>query len=211
MSILDATLSTVPPRAVIPVVPPDLLAWRKATGAERWDEVWDGVIHMPPAPNRAHQDFEFHLEQWLRRHWAQPIGAKVYHQVQVSPADEWWTNYRIPDLVLLTPARFAIDRNEYFHGAPDVVVEIHSPGDESFEKLPFYADLGVPEVWIIERYSKQPQTHALQSGVYHRIATDADGWLRSPATGVEMRVVTELKLTLRLAGDGMTALEIPSP
>jgi Uma2 family endonuclease len=60
----------------------------------------------------------------------------------VAPPGGWPDNHRIPDLVLLTPARFAIDRNEYFEGAPDVVVEIRSPGDESYEKRDFYAALG---------------------------------------------------------------------
>ena len=40
----------------------------------------------------------------------------------------WPNNYRIPDLVLLTPERFDIDCNEYFDGGPDAVVEIRSPG-----------------------------------------------------------------------------------
>ena len=29
-------------KAVMSKVPPDILAWRKHTGADRWDEMWDG-------------------------------------------------------------------------------------------------------------------------------------------------------------------------
>ena len=43
-------------KAVIPNVPEPLLDWRKRTGAERWDEMWEGVLHMRPTPNRDHQD-----------------------------------------------------------------------------------------------------------------------------------------------------------
>lgn len=64
----------------------------------------------------------------LRR--ARPHGAKVYHQINLCPPGGWPDNYRIPDLVLLTPARFSIDRNAYFEGASDAVVEICSPGGE---------------------------------------------------------------------------------
>jgi hypothetical protein len=39
-------------------VPSDLLAWRKTTGADRFDEMWEGVLHMVAAPNREHQDLE---------------------------------------------------------------------------------------------------------------------------------------------------------
>ena len=44
-----------------------------------------------------------------------------------------------------------VDRDAYLEGGPTVVVEIRSPGDETMEKLPFYAQLGVPEVWIVDR------------------------------------------------------------
>src|SRR5213083_974314 len=129
-------------RAVIPEVPPWLLDWRKRTGADKWDEMWDGVVHMPPMPNREHQDFEFAIEAYLRLRWAPAHEARVYHGINVASPGGWPNDYRIPDLVLLTPERFGIDRNEYFEGGPDVVVEICSPGDESHEKLEFYAGIG---------------------------------------------------------------------
>jgi len=64
-------------RAVIPEVPPDILAWRKRTGADMWDEMWDGVLHMAPLPNREHQNFVSVMETYLRRRWARPRGMRV--------------------------------------------------------------------------------------------------------------------------------------
>src|SRR5215470_7620398 len=132
-------------RAILPTIPPGLLEWRKQTGADKWDEMWEGVLHMPPMPNRAHQDLEFAIEAYLRLHWAPGCGGRVYHGINVASVGGWPKDYRIPDIVLLTPPRFGIDRNEYFEGAPDVVVEIRSPNDEAYEKLEFYAALEVPE------------------------------------------------------------------
>jgi hypothetical protein len=60
-------------------VPPEILAWRKHTGADQWDEMWDGVLHMVPCPNCDHQDLEGALETWLRTWWAARTGGKVYH------------------------------------------------------------------------------------------------------------------------------------
>jgi hypothetical protein len=71
-------------KAVMPEVPQDILQWRKRTGADQWDEVWEGVLHMPPAPNRTHQALEGALERWLWRYWAESQGAKVYHQINVA-------------------------------------------------------------------------------------------------------------------------------
>jgi Uma2 family endonuclease len=186
-------------KAVLADVPEHFLAWRKTTGADRYDEMWDGVLHMGPTPNRRHQDLEGAMEHWLRNHWTPRSGGKVYHQINVASIGGWTNNYRVPDLVLLTPDRFGIDHNEYFEGAPSVVVEIRSPNDETYEKLPFYALLGVPEVWVFDRDSRQPELHQLVGDEYRPLVPDADGWLSS-ALGVEFRAEAVGKLCMRLAG-----------
>ena len=197
-------------KAVIADVPQHLLDQRRRIGADQWDEIWDGVLHMAPSPNREHQDLEGALEAWFRQHWARPGGNRVYHQINVAPLDGWPDkNYRIPDLVLLTPDRFAIDRNEYFEGAPTVVVEIHSPGDEAYEKLPFYASLGVPEVWIIDRDTRHPEIHALRGQEYVQHSPAESGWIQSPATGIELRSAGSQKVALRIAGNESTHEEVP--
>jgi Uma2 family endonuclease len=184
------------------------LDYRKQTGADKWDEMWDGVVHMAPTPNREHQDFEWALENYLRTRWAPAYGARVYHNINVASVGGWPRDYRIPDLVVIKPQRFGIDRNEYFEGAPDLVVEIRSPGDESYEKLEFYARVGVPEVWIIDRDSKVPEVYVLTAGFYVLQSASADGWILSVATGIELRSDTPGKLAMRLAGDEATRQEL---
>jgi Uma2 family endonuclease len=196
-------------KAVMPIVPQDVLAVRKRTGADRFDEMWDGVLHMPPMPNFDHQDLEGELEMYLRLRWARPRGCWIGHQINVAPPGGWPDNYRVPDLVLLTPERFGINRNEYFEGAPDVVVEIHSPGDETYEKLPFYEELGVPEVWVIHRDSKEPEVYVLKRRRYKKQSAGRGGWLRSPGTGIELRASGSGKLAVRLAGDESTREDLP--
>lgn len=195
-------------KAVMPSLLPDVQAMRKRTGADRWDEMWEGVLHMPPMPNRFHQDLEGSLESYLRFYWSPTCQGKVYHQINLAAIGGWMNNYRIPDLVLLLPQRFAIDRNEYFEGAPDVVVEIRSPGDETYEKMPFYRDLGVPEVWIIERDTRVPEIHVLKRGRYKKQSDTAKGWIRSPNMRIELAGMTG-KLAVRLAGDDSTRQELP--
>lgn len=201
-------------RAVMPVIPPFVRAWRQRTGEDRWDEMWDGVLHMAPSPNRFHQDLEAEMLVWLRTHWAKPRGNKVYPQINVASIGGWPNkNYRIPDLVLLTPDRFHIDRNEYFEGPPTVVVEIHSPGDESYEKLLFYAELGVPEVWIINRDSREPEVFALSAPGreigYTSTPANPKGWLASRATGILLRSGPANKLVMQIEGNDSTRRELP--
>lgn len=196
-------------RAVMPEVPQFVLDWRKKTGAEMWDEMWEGVLHMTPSPSRTHQDFKGELEHWMRNFWVRPFGNKVYHEINVASVGGWPNNYRIPDLVLLKPDCFHIDRDEYFEGTPTVVVEIRSPGDETMEKLPFYAQLGVPEVWVIDRDTKQPILNCLCSGQYKEESAKQDGWLHSAATGVRFRHEPPNKIVIQLGEDQSTRRILP--
>jgi Uma2 family endonuclease len=196
-------------RAVMPVLLPDVAALRRRTGADQWDEMWDGVLHMPPSPNRFHQELEWALETYVRQIWAPTSKWKIYHGINVASAGGWPNNYRIPDLVLLSPRRFAIDRNEYFEGAPDVVVEIHSPGDEAYEKFSFYSDLAVPEVWVIDRDTRIPEVHVLRRKRYQVQRRIADGWIRSPGTGIELAAGPASKLVIRLKSDASSQRSLP--
>lgn len=196
-------------RAVIPDLTPDIASFRRQTGADRWDEMWEGELHMPPAPNRSHQNLEGRMYVWLDAQWAEPRGYQVYHQINVASPGGWPNDYRVPDLVLLTPDRFHIDRDEYFEGPPSVVVEIHSPGDEAYEKLDFYARIGVPEVWIVHRDTKEPEIYVLAGETYDRPAADADGWLESPVTGVRMRAEAGPKLAVQMGEREETRTLLP--
>lgn len=195
-------------RAVMPVVVPHVLEWRKRRGLDRWDEMWDGELHMSPFPNVEHQDLAGALQTYLTTHWAKPNKAKVW-QVNVASPGGWPDDFRIPDLVLLTRDRLHINRGEYLEGAPNVVVEIASPGDETREKFPFYAELGVPEVWVIDRDTKEPEIHLLRGGRYRKQRPVAGGWVRSPAVGIELKASTGRKLSVRVAGKDATREDLP--
>lgn len=196
-------------KAVMARVPEHILEWRRRTGADQWDEMWEGVLHMAPSPNRDHQDFELALAMWLRLNWAQPSGCRVYTRINIAEPRAWPDNFRIPDIVLLTPARFRIDRNEYFDGGPDAVIEIQSPGDETYEKLAFYALVGVQEVIIIDRDTKDPELFELVGGEYRRRSSDSGGWLKCDIAGVEFRSTGGGKLEIRIAARSETTAQLP--
>jgi Uma2 family endonuclease len=194
-------------------VTPDLLsqdpAWRRRTGNDKFDEMWEGVLHMTPAPKRSHQNFQWTLETWLRSFWTSPAGNRVFHDVNITSRGGWPDDYRVPDLVLLTSDCRAVDYDTYIEGAPTVVVEIRSPGDEAMEKLPFYARLGVPEVWLIDRDTRQPEVLVLQAGQYRQQMPATDGWLESAATGVRLRGEGDNRLAMQLAGNDATRQLLP--
>ena len=195
---------TLPQPAAIDTRPPE---------ARERDEVWHGVTHMSPSPTVSHQDFLGDLRWYVKRFWAVPNGGCVHQEVNITtPEDEddWTNNFRIPDLVLLDAGRLTFDKDTYIVGPPLVVVEIRSPGDESYEKLPFHAGLGVPEVWIIHRDTKVPEIRVLsEDGEYELLPPDAVGWHVSPNTGLQMRAMPAGKLRVRVGDDEGTATELP--
>ncbi len=200
-------------RAVIADLPKHWLEERKHSDAALWDEMWNGVLHMPPMPNRMHRNIALDLAIYLKQHWGKPQGGRVNQEVNLTtPEDEaqWTHNYRIPDLVLLSPDRFGIDKNEYMAGAPLVVVELKSPGDDTYEKFPFYAGLGVPEVWVFDRTTRVPELYTLGPGpAYQPIPAGPDGWVHSPATGVAFRPTGAGTVTARIGTDPATVADLP--
>ena len=185
-------------RAVMSEVPSEILALRRRTGADRYDEVWDGVLHMVPSPANDHQELETELLFWLRGRWASPPDRRVLTQVNVSRPGvaEWQTDYGVPDLALLTTAGHHVDRGTHFEGGPDVVVEIRSPNDETDDKLAFYAAIGCREIWVIDRDARTCAVYAVVDGVPTPVAPGVDGWLRSEL-GVELRSEDD-RVALRL-------------
>ncbi len=196
-------------KGVIADVPEPFLAARHLNGTDRWDEMWEGVLHMPPMPGPLHQDLASGIEGWLRKHWLPTTTGRVYREVNVARSGGWPHDYRIPDLVLLDASRSGQVREAHIEGAPLVVIEIRSPGDETDEKLDFYAQIGVPEVWIVDRDSRKPEVWRLRGKNYRAIEVDAAGWLVSQATNVALRVRRPRKLWLQLKDVEPTAESFP--
>ncbi len=201
---------TPPRRLVIVDVPPFIEEWRKRTGADQRDEVWEGVVHMGPSPTEDHHEAVFQLEVWLRRYWAKSCGGRVLGDCNVAPTGlrKWTDNYRVPDLFLIKPERLAYSRRTHFAGGPNVIVEIRSPGDESYEKLPFYFEIGVEEAWVIDRDSKAPEIFVRGVKAFRKAKANRAGWLVSKVTGVAMRAAKG-KLALRLRDEPASDAMVP--
>lgn len=129
-----------------------LVAQRRANGTDKFDEVWDGVYVIAPMANNEHQDLVDELCTILTIvvKW-QGLG-RVNPGVNVSDrTTNWQENYRCPDVAVFLNDTTAEDRNTHWLGGPDLAIEVVSPLDRTYEKLPFYAKVGVRELLIIER------------------------------------------------------------
>lgn len=176
-------------KAVVLDVSPQELAHRKLTGIDRWDEMWEGVLHMSPAPTDEHQrildELIMFLGPLLKRTQRAILRSGVSVFDEASPKED----YRIPDISFVAPERRSIlARDGVRGGGPDVVLEIRSPGDESYDKFPFFARLGVREVIVIPRDEKKPEVYRLAGDQYMAVVADPEGWVASEILGVRFRL-----------------------
>lgn len=152
-------------RAVMLEVPEHLLAERRRTGADKRDEVWAGVLHMVPTPGTSHQRIARQLLLVLVR-IAERRGLEVLYETSVFDPPEGVKDYRVPDLVIVDPAHVS---KRGIEGIAEVAVEILSPNDESRDKLPFYARVGVREVWLFDPSTRTVEMYRSQGGAPTRV------------------------------------------
>lgn len=136
----------------------ELLARRRELGTDRWDEVWEGVLHMIPPPSHKHQLLASRLHRLLGA-LGDEAGLELTAEVGVG-SDEH--DYRAPDLALHRPA----DVQPQWHHTAALVVEIVSPNDKTWEKLGFYAAHGVDELLIVDPERRTVHWFGLTEGEY---------------------------------------------
>jgi Uma2 family endonuclease len=132
----------------------DIVRERARLGIDRWDELWEGVLHLVPPPAGRHQRLGGDLYLALRPR-AEAAGLLISYETGVWRVGD---DYRIPDLAVY-PADRASDRG--VDGPPLLVVEIRSPGDETDAKIGWYLDLGVEEVVVTDRDTRECELHTL--------------------------------------------------
>ena len=129
-----------------------LKAEREESGADRFDEVWEGVYVMAPLADDEHQEFQTLLGAVFQEAVGWAGLGRVRTGVNVSDRERGWKhNYRIPDVAVFLPATSARLCGAFWLGGPDFAVEITSPGDRTRDKLPFYEAVGVRELLIVDR------------------------------------------------------------
>ena len=181
-------------RAVMLEVPWHLIEERRLLDLDRWDEMWDGELHMVPPPHSAHGRLNDHLGMFFLLHWESVGLGQTFIEtgvkrpgVEDDPVLKAPRDYRTPDRSFLLPERYDRLQGGWIVGGPDVVLEIASPGDESRAKLPFYAAVGVREAVIIDRRSRAVEVLSASPAGWAQVARDAQGWVRSHVLRTEWR------------------------
>ena len=136
-----------------------LLERRRRSGIDRHDEIWDGVLHLAPMAHSRHGEVQAQLFEFLGP-LARSAGMSACGEFNLGEPDD----FRIPDGGLLMR-----DSHAVFHATAALVIEVLSPGDETWEKLPFYAAHDVEEVLILDPDTSAVSWLGLAGGEYQPI------------------------------------------
>jgi Uma2 family endonuclease len=191
-------------KVVMIEVPEQVIEERRRKGLDRLDEMWEGVYHMVPPPGGRHQEIVDGLFALLWP-YAKTHGLGLMRTVTgVRDPQDRQGNYRIPEWVFLTTDRLHLmGESGYVDEGPDVVLEVRSPGDETMEKLPFYEQVGVRELLLVDRDTRDVQVLRLVGGRLTPVSPNSDGWIYCKALraffktdkGPVLRVMLELDRT----------------
>ena len=143
-----------------------LIRRRRVRGADRYDEVWNGVYIMNAYPNIEHQGLVGRLTSILLFLIDDQKLGMVLPGCNVSDRPQKWKeNYRCPDVVVFLKGTKAVNKQSHFFGGPDLAIEIISPNDRSREKLDFYAKVGTRELLLIDRDPWSLELYRFDGGV----------------------------------------------
>lgn len=129
-------------------------------------ELLDGEVDMSPAPVLNHQRFVGNLYTLLR-------GLAPDGEVFVSPVDVYFDDPNItqPDVLWVSAhnTNCIPVEGKYLRGAPDLVVEVLSPGTarkDKKTKLELYQRYGVREYWIGDAANLYLEVRQNQNGTF---------------------------------------------
>jgi Uma2 family endonuclease len=126
-------------------------------------ELINGEEIMSPAPTGNHQRGVFRVAKLVER--LAPNGEVLFAPVDVYLDDE---NILQPDVLWIASGSACTwFKDKYLRGAPDLVVEIFSPGtvrNDRKDKFRLYEKFGVREYWMLDPDEKLLDIWQLQNG-----------------------------------------------
>ena len=149
----------------------DYLVWK----IKERVELFKGIIaEMSPAPNPTHQRvlrelftvFELFFSNHKCELFFAPIDVRLLNKNKSTNDNKIYTVVQ-PDLIVVCDEDKIDDRGCL--GAPDLVVEILSPGNSNKEmniKYELYEEAGVKEYWMIHPTERQLLIYVLENGIF---------------------------------------------
>lgn len=133
-------------------------------------EILAGVLHVAPSQNANHQRSIIRLVEGLNGF----IKSHGLGELFVAPFDVRLGLRTVvqPDLLFVSTKSANKVADNFVEGAPDLAVEIASPGTATYDrnaKLRAYESGGVAEYWIVDPAARTVELFVLEAGTYRQI------------------------------------------
>jgi Uma2 family endonuclease len=182
-------------RVVMLDVPQELLDERRRLGQDVRDEMWDGVLHMVPPPGGPHQVFAGEFYSVIH-----PVAAKcgllALYETGLFRSTR---DYRVPDMAFVRREHLS---ERGIEGA-ELVLEIRSKGDETYEKIDFYSERGVREMIVMHPQQRRVELFRALGGRLIPVQPGPGGEHTSDVLGMALRTVEG---KLEITWDGGSAV-----
>ena len=135
-------------------------------------ELIDGMIVKRGAPSIPHQKAVIRMASLLLQH----VDKHQMGLVLPAPMDVFFDdgNGFQPDICFVSKDRsFLLDNGQYINGAPDLVVEVLSPGtgkNDRMTKKDVYERYAVKEYWIIDPIYHMVEVYSMRNNALQLIA-----------------------------------------
>lgn len=152
-------------------------------------EIMNGFLLMSPSPTWSHQHAAFEIASYLRAHIKfAGLGGVIVAPFDVELAPDTVVQ---PDVLVVLKEHFYRITEKCLVGAPDLVVEVASPGTSTYDrnhKYQAYAEAGVSEYWIVDPEALTVEVLVLENQRYQPL-----GIYRGQAV-LETRLVPTLRI-----------------
>jgi Uma2 family endonuclease len=160
-------------------------------------ELIEGELYVSTAPEIPHQLVLLNLQTALANYLAKNPVGKI-----VPGAGAVFSNFDavIPDLVFVSNKRWSeIVANNRFNAAPDIVIEVLSPGAENrrrdlVAKRRLYQKYGVQEYWIVDQEDQSVLVYRYRASEERVTFNAADIMTSELLAGFEIAVENLFKL-----------------
>ena len=139
-------------------------------------ELIDGVLYMVPAPTWDHQESTLNLASAMRHF----VRANGLGRVVASPIDVYLSETDVfqPDIVFVSVERLHLIQRSGVHGAPDLVVEMLSPGTARRDrvlKYERYEMFDVKEYWQADPIARAITVFRARNGTFEQVGVFGEG------------------------------------
>jgi Uma2 family endonuclease len=133
-------------------------------------EVVQGVLLMSPAPEMAHQGVIAQINHYLYEQiFLKRRGLVLTGPVDVVLAPKTTVQ---PDVLVILAEHGSQVEQKRVSGAPDLAVEVISPGSATYDRLVKYSayeQAGVPEYWLVNLPKQTIEVFVLEEGHYRSL------------------------------------------